>query len=295
MARVSLTLATLRARAAGRHAPPPPRPVEEPDAEAELLSRAPGDDAFLTGNGIAWRCGWIRNYGRPLRNPAGHAAWCFCKTDHVDWFFAHEAPQHEFVLVSHNSDIEVGERFARHLRDRRLRAWLAANAALAHPKLRPLPLGIANPRWPHGDVDVLRRVQHEQRAKGLLFDVSFSVATNAPARRGCLEQTGLELLPPLPFPAYLERLASAYFSICPPGNGIDTHRVWESLYLRTVPVVIRSPLTEAHPDLPLVVLDDWSELRARELSPQDYDRIWRGWDPRELAVDRYLARFSELQ
>jgi hypothetical protein len=218
--------------------------------------------------------------------------WWFCKADFLEYFFRELAPRDEFVLFSHNSDIPVDERFARQLRRRKLRGWFAANVALEHPKLRPLPLGIANPHWPHGNVETLRRVQQASAAKTRLFDVSYAVETNPRERRRCAQETGLAPEPPLPFAPYLERLAASFFSICPRGNGIDTHRVWEALYLRTVPVVTRSALTETHRDLPLFVLDDWGEFSSIRFSPELYADVWGGWDPFELRLDRYLDRVA---
>src|SRR4051812_31100759 len=117
---------------------------------ADDLNRPPDDESFITGNGFAARCGTVLNYGRARRNDEGRPDWCYCKTDFLDAFFERHAPPHEFVLFSHNSDYPVDDARARHVRDRRLRVWFAANLAADNPKLRPLPLGIANPSWPHG-------------------------------------------------------------------------------------------------------------------------------------------------
>ena len=51
------------------------------------------------------------------------------------------------------------------------------------------------------------------------------------------------------------------FVISPPGNGIDCHRTWESIYLGAVPVVKRGFLADslsAH--LPILVVNEWEEV-----------------------------------
>src|SRR6185437_1247060 len=131
---------------------------------------------------------------------------------------------------------------------RRLRALVAANAATSHPKLRALPLGMANPRWRHGAGAVLAHVQAQNVPKTDLFDASYDISTFPPVREYCREQTGIEPSARRDFEDYLDALASSYFCISPRGNGIDTHRVWEALYLRTVPIVTRSLVTDQHPD-----------------------------------------------
>jgi hypothetical protein len=255
-------------------------------AEAARLGRLPEDSAFLTGNGLAARCGRALNYEEePAVHADGEPDWWFCKLDRLDEFLARQAPRRRFVLVTHNSDYPVDDRYRRVLRRWRVRAWLAANVAIRHPKLIPVPLGIANPSWEHGDVAALHAVQADGGRKTTLVDVSFSVDTNPAERRRCLDQAQLDLAPRLPYGQYLVRLASAYFCLSPRGHGIDTHRTWEALYVRTVPVVTRSALTDAYPDLPWIVLDDWSEFPALELSAELYERIMGRWEPSALSLD----------
>jgi hypothetical protein len=258
--------------------------------EAERLGRAPDTGEFLTGNGFAALCRYVFNYEGLVVNEAVDNDWWFCKVDHLDRFFEESLPRESFVLVSHNGDYSIDERYRRQLRRRRLRAWFAANVALRHPKLIPIPLGIANPGWPHGAPGPLRAAQEAAVSKTQLFDVSFSLETNERERRYCLEQTGLTPEPRLEHGAYLARLASSFFCVSPSGYGLDTHRTWEALYLRTVPVVTRSPLTDEYPDLPLVVLDDWAGFRTVRFSPELHERLTASWDPAALSMDAFAAR-----
>lgn len=258
-------------------------------AEAERLGRAPADDAFITGNGIAARCRHVLNYGPLATNGGAEEDWWFCKLDRLEELLVH-APRRRFVLVTHNSDYPVGERSRRLLRGWRVRAWLAANVTLRHRKLVPLPLGIANPSWEHGDTSALRAAQTTSSRKSSLVDVSFSLETNSDERRRCLDESGLTLAPRVPYTEYLTRLAASYFCLSPRGYGIDTHRTWEALYLRTVPIVIRSALTDEYRDLPWLVVDDWSQLRSLELTPELYARTIGDWQPSALSLDSLLAR-----
>ena len=249
--------------------------------------------SFITGNGFAERCRFVLDAeGFAVNEEAENENWWFCKADFLEYFFEELAPDAEFVLFSHNSDRPIDARFRRHLRRRNLVAWFAANAALVHPKLVACPLGIANPEWPHGDTTAIEAVQRADVAKERLFDVSFTVNTNRAERERCLAETGLELEAPRSFAEYLDRLAASQFCISPRGNGIDTHRTWEALYVRTIPVVTRSVLTDHHPDLPLVVLDNWSEFRSIDFGPELYERTWDDWNPDKLRLDRYLERVS---
>ena len=80
--------------------------------------------------------------------------------------------------------------------------------------------------------------------------------------------------------------AAAAFVAAPQGRGRDTHRVWESLLLGAVPVVLRSTLDELYAGFPVVVVDSWAELNASAL------RGWRarlGDDPFTAAVAQRLT------
>ena len=93
--------------------------------------------------------------------------------------------------------------------------------------------------------------------------------------------------------SYLRKMAEANFVVCPEGNGIDTHRIWEALYMGSIPIIKRNrniePLLRY---LPILVVDDWNELRNYSfleeswygLSTSDsYDYSW-------LKVSKWIAQ-----
>jgi len=254
------------------------------------LSAIAQDHPFITGNGVAARCRHVINYDDLIVNEAADNEWWFCRTEFIEYFFAKYEPAGRYVLFSNNSDRPIDRSLSRFLRRKGLRAWFAANAAIRHPKLYAFPRGIANPRWRHGDGRALLRAQEAAVPKSRLFDASYDISTFPPAREYCRQQTGIEPTPRRDFEEYLRGLASSYFCIAPRGNGIDTHRIWEALYLKTVPVVTRSLLTEQHAELPMIVLDDWSGFSSIDFSTELYERTMGDWRPDALQLDRYMER-----
>jgi hypothetical protein len=69
------------------------------------------------------------------------------------------------------------------------------------------------------------------------------------------------------------RLSQYNFCICPEGNGFDTHRLWEALYVKTVPIVIQSEFTKIlqKNNVPLVILNTWDDLNVSNLNYNDYN------------------------
>ena len=55
------------------------------------------------------------------------------------------------------------------------------------------------------------------------------------------------------------------FVIAPRGNGWDTHRLWEALYLGCVPIVESSGLDELDSHLPILIVKSWSSLNEKTL------------------------------
>jgi len=92
---------------------------------------------------------------------------------------------------------------------------------------------------------------------------------------------------------YLSGLVSHKFSLCPRGNGIDTHRLWESLYCRTVPVVRYERAHRNFLDLPILFVDDWNQVTEEYLHTQYEQMLHREWDYSKLKASWWGKQFKE--
>jgi hypothetical protein len=97
--------------------------------------------------------------------------------------------------------------------------------------------------------------------------------------------------------AYRKLAAQYRFIASPPGNGEDCHRTWEALYLRSVPIVIRSPMTEQFHalGLPLWLVDSYDELRGLQESDLEakYEDLKAGFEHPALWMDYWVARMAQ--
>jgi len=205
------------------------------------------------------------------------------------------------VLITHNSDAEVSEKHAAWL-DREgagVRCWLAQNATVLHPRLCPVPIGIANSMWPHGNLRALARAMRRARRTGrepLSLFAQFSAATHparlaaADALRSNFPAQQVDATPSMKWRQYTRLLSAHQFSACPRGNGIDTHRLWESLYLGVVPIVERTTLSEywRGTGLPVVLIDDWGEVTPARLR-YEADRLGACANQNALRLSTYRA------
>lgn len=77
----------------------------------------------------------------------------------------------------------------------------------------------------------------------------------------------------IPYREYCENVKAHKFTFCPRGNGPDTHRFWESIYLGSIPIVLDYPEVECFFEkLPVLKLRNWDNL-TEELLEIEYERI----------------------
>jgi len=254
---------------------------------------------FITGNNFKKYCNFILDENgfrqqnitrtKPQTTPI-----FFVKTDYVDSFFSGSLlPKESFILLTHNSDHSIGHQYIKYLEYPFLKSWYAQNVNLIHPKLIPIPIGIANSEWPHGDVSTLESVILSDLKKNQLMYANFNVNTNYKQRSYCLKFIDNRYIENnVSFQTYLNNTAQAYFSICPLGNGIDSHRIWESLYLKTVPVVedtynIRRLQNSLN--LPIVIVKEWKELTDLNLNIQLYNNTINSFNPDVLTIENFIS------
>lgn len=174
-----------------------------------------------------------------------------------------------YVLITHNSDANIIQTdiSLRILHHSNCIRWYGQNVAFHHPRLQILPIGLARRYWPHGNLDVLSNKMQENVIKmpGSIH-FQFTVNTNPHLRNECkqiLLNKGLTWLPEVPFQEHIDRLSTYQFCICPQGNGLDTHRLWECFYLGVIPILISSPHIEIirnNIPLPMIIVRSWNEL-----------------------------------
>ena len=145
-----------------------------------------------------------------------------------------------------------------------------------------LPLGLSNPTTESelhivcGNLAALAEA-HSARSRALRADdlsyvyANFTVAT-APAHRDELMRFVKTLrhvkvdspnVTSAGRAGYLREIRTAGLVICPRGNGLDTHRLYETLYLGSIPIVLAGSYQYRlcrTLGFPVVGLDGWSQL-----------------------------------
>jgi len=185
--------------------------------------------------------------------------------------------KNKFVLVSHNEDDNITEKYSLLANSSLVITWFAQNLMIYHPKIQMLPIGIANSMWPHGNTTTLSYVKDLNMNKENKLYFYFNIWTNQPARNLCkdvLESKGLQFGCSHDNLDYLKYLSTCKFAICPPGNGIDSHRIWECYYLNVIPIMLRSTFTEhIQKVLPCILLDTWNDFNMNDAFFDRYNEL----------------------
>jgi hypothetical protein len=133
----------------------------------------------------------------------------------------------------------------------------------------PLPIGLENV-WHanHGDISAYSKLMKLKCERKPRIMWAFAIHTNATVRsEAALELSGVSVADnfgSISSQEHRQLLVSYSFVASPPGNGLDTHRTWEAMYLGCVPIVLRSYMTDYYENLglPIWIVNSYSELSS---------------------------------
>jgi hypothetical protein len=194
----------------------------------------------------------------------------FVKTDFLDYFFEDIYPKLDefFILLSHNSDIEISNSWLDKMGDKDFK-WFAQNlnfSNITDSRVDILPIGLENRSYfRYGKTSNFKYAVNQQHIKINRIYCSFNLLTNSKrvhVQKLAKNNDNVDFNNFANHKSYLNNLSKYKFSLCPQGNGIDTHRFWESLAVGTIPIVERSHFSDNFQKLgvPIYVLDSWDEL-----------------------------------
>lgn len=228
--------------------------------------------------------------------PLQRAHSIFVYTHLLPAFIEHVLPRltQHFVLITHNSDGLITDRYRPLLDDIRIERWFAQSALITHPKLECLPIGPANAQWRHGNLDsLISAINAEPSDLGLVY-ANFKPSTH-PDRQPLLDliqsRPFMTLESGVSFETYLAHVAGHRFCLSPPGNGIDAHRTWEALYLGTIPIVTTS-FAATFPALPMLGVDSWADINPDMLDAAEARLAPRWANLEQLRLSHWKNRIA---
>lgn len=199
----------------------------------------------------------------------------YCKTDFIQMLFSNiQFSNKEYILITHMSDYPIDAiKFS--LKPKCIKKWFAENAIYNHPNLISIPLGLenhigkskgkfTNHKWLEENIQKLKN-----NLKNYSLYCNWNSNTN-PIRKQIISIIKSKNLPiteeyGLNYEQYCENMSHYKFIICPPGNGVDTHRFWEALYLGCIPIVLKHRIYRDF-NLPIIQVNKWEEITQELLN-----------------------------
>ena len=230
----------------------------------------------------------------------------FCKIDEVLKFFERlRLTRKRIVLVTGEGDLPC-DGFRQYFLPANVVRWFATNITAPHPRTSALPLSLGSPR---SSVTLHAEEILGLRASGIPRDrwlyVNFRPDTNPSVRQPVFDDfqrrsaTGdwITFAPPSgrgTNTGFLEALVRHRFVLCPPGNGVDTHRMWEALLAGAVPVVLRSRALEPFSELPVLFVEDFGQVTKEFLEAALQKHPASPTVPALMTSDFWRSRIREV-
>lgn len=196
------------------------------------------------------------------------------------------------VLITGNSDYIIDEQFIDKLPSN-LVSWYGQNVLVRNDIIIPYPLGLKNtikPLLQHQhtliesnnmcDQQTLSDFSTKQKKPNQLIYANFNVETNLNVRLPCqnickdLKFITLENSSCLPYRDFCAKIQKHKAVVCPDGNGPDTHRIYEVLYLGRIPITCNKQMYDLlWYNFPIVNLDSFEQLSDEEFILNEIKKI----------------------
>ena len=201
----------------------------------------------------------------------------FCKSNLLQSFIGlHKRDIAAKVILCGNSDFEFHD--VQLELPYSVKACFLQNSYISDDeRIFPLPIGLENVRLGTNGIPRIFNVDAEwESKKNRLLIGPFSLTHD---ERRMLKEFASEEIASVDFglkrltPKSLARVNSSYMKIAAVrGNGVDTHRLWEILYLGSIPIIKRDSwsLSLRKLNLPLEYVDCWSPTEISRVAQGDY-------------------------
>lgn len=191
-----------------------------------------------------------------------------------------------FIIIMGNSDLTIDyniQDITKLLNNRLLVKIYSQNIKIKHKKVVQLPIGVPLHSDFYFDFISRKKILPFSSQKKLIKAIKFKIkkkyliycnyhfAMNS-ERANCKKKLLKSLCYYTPKRISLKNtwneIKNYQFIVCPEGNGVDTHRVWEGLLLGAIPIVKINFLSPLYGKLPIIIIKDWSQVNLNFLDQQ---------------------------
>ena len=198
----------------------------------------------------------------------------FCQTDLVEHFFSIINKLNDIeniILITHQSDKKITKKLFK-LKPSSISKWFSTNVCYNHEDLVPIPIGVNNSYYElhPSSLDIVKINSKSENEKTNKVYVNFNINTKQFHRFHVLRTSSKNdnfyiQKRKLKKNEYLQELSEYKYILCPWGNGYDTHRVWESIYLGSVPIIKYHKHYRSIKSIPAITVRSFKKLDINDL------------------------------
>jgi len=207
-------------------------------------------------------------------------------------------PVAKFILMTQNADTSFSKLHLERLQPYVRKIYAINDTTDDDSLVRTIPIG-----WNDQTAQILSQFPTSCPKEHLLY-MNFLITTNPPKRQLCydtfvgkpyvLEENGVSK------EQFHDSLCRSCYVLSPEGTGIDCHRVYESLYVGTIPILKRTEsekMNRFYETLPVLLCDEWSEISESYLRER-YDALygamlqWKQANPNWWRVDFWIDEIA---
>ena len=207
----------------------------------------------------------------------------FCKTEFIHILFKKlnenkKNVPNNLILISSQSDIKIDKKLFKQ-KPKCISKWFSINVSHDDADLIPIPLGLPETRNTkniiYEDFSYLR-LKFEKKTEKIFSN--FNLNTRY-FHRYKYAKTGLDNTDFIIQKAnsnyidYLNSLSKYKYTLCPWGNGYDTHRLWESLYSKSIPITTGHIAFKNFKDLPIIFINDYEQINLEYLRKYTFNNL----------------------
>jgi hypothetical protein len=209
------------------------------------------------------------------------------------------------IIVGH-SDYDFGDQCLAKTDRQNIEKIFCINRATESSKVISLPLGVTNYDESnfifklYGDNSMIEKVVNERNGKKYLCYMNFNLNTHIDRKKvyPMFENQSYVKIgkPENTYEGrfnFLREISQSKFVICPRGGGVDTHRIWESLYLGSIPIVkYEKSYHDNFLDLPILFIEDWDQITEEFLNEKYEQMINSEWNMSKLNISYWEQEIS---
>ena len=208
------------------------------------------------------------------------------------------------LIISGHSDYEITSSQVEYFTPQ---IWYTVNKQTLDPRVHSIPLGIPNDtnetekHHIFGNIDLMIRAMNTPQKNENMVYMNFNICTYPQERQFIFDffknntwvTQGILEISMVGRERYLRDIRNHTFVLCPRGNGVDTHRLWETLYMGSIPIVKKDVAFDEFQDLPICFINRWEDVTLDFLNKESQRILSTSWNMNKLDMSYWIQKIKE--